>query len=393
MKKHFLLALRFALAAVGVIYIIWAIDWVDQVKYPAGSIGPHGRVVDQDTAYKVVEGDDAISDPGMVLVVMDAADGATHRVPVSSLGEEKSKPRFVTGIVTMLRRANVRQLILALVVLAPIYPILMLRWWLLLRARGLSVSLWKAFRLTMVGNFFNFCMPGTTGGDLVKAYYAAKRSDRRADAVMTVIVDRVTGLLGLVVLAGIAGLFILSNPTARAVTINIWIGAGVFILGASVYFSRRLREALKIDWLISKMPMQGLLTKIDQAAVAYRDHRSLVLGAIALSLGVHLCLSTSTAFSGYALGMDRPFGLLLTVVPVLFLAGALPISPQGIGVMEVLAIKLIQDPPFATTNQIVGMLLMIRINQMFFSVFGAIFLLKGDIHLHPENDLPQPNPQ
>ena len=391
MKKHLLLGLRILLAAAGIAYIIWAVDWVDQVKYPAGTVGPNGQILADETVFKVSKGDYDPTDPEAVLTIQDPANGITGQVRVKDLDTDQHSPSFIPGILTMIGQADLRLLALALMVLTPIYPILMVRWWLLLRARGLTVTLWKAFRLTMVGNFFNFCMPGTTGGDLVKAYYAAKRSDRRADAVMTVIVDRVAGLLGLVILAGAAGLFMLSNDTARKVTIYIWLGAATFMFGAGVYFSRRLRTGLKIDRLLRKMPMQGVLKKIDQAAVAYRDHRRIVFGSILVSVPVHVCLSMSTAFSGFALGMDLPLGLLLTVVPVLFLVGAVPISPQGIGVMELLAMELLHQPPFATANQIVGMLLMIRLNQMFFSVFGALFLLKGDIHLHPVRDLDPDN--
>ena len=43
----------------------------------------------------------------------------------------------------------------------------------------------------------------------------------------------------------------------------------------------------------------------------------------------------------------------------------------------------IEDPPATTANQIVGMLLLVRIYQILLCMFGALFLLKGDIHIHP----------
>lgn len=387
MKKHLLLAVRIAIAALGLAYIVWAVDWVDYLKLPSGEALPNGQAFETDMKFKVVSGTFDPEQPqagGGLEIRVDPGSAQTLSIAPSDLRAEDQGLHFVPGVLTMIARADLRLLGLALLAVLPIYPILMIRWWLLMRCRGMHVSLGKAFRLTMVGNFFNFCMPGTTGGDLIKAYYAAKGSDRRADAVMTVIVDRVAGLLGLVVLAGLAGLFMLKNDLARQVTVYIWLGMGLFTVGAGVYFSRRLRRLLRLDWLLSKLPMHGLFTKIDQAAVAYRDHRATVLLSVGVSVLVHICLATSTALSGFALGMDQPFGLLLTVVPVLFLIGAVPISPQGVGVMEFVAIELLSQAPFATANQIIGMLIMIRLNQMFYSLFGAIFLLKGDIHLHPQ---------
>jgi len=75
------------------------------------------------------------------------------------------------------------------------------RWRLLLKAVDLVLSMARATRLTFIGAFFNTAIPGATGGDVVKAYYAAKATGRGTRAVLSVFVDRMTGLLGLAVLA------------------------------------------------------------------------------------------------------------------------------------------------------------------------------------------------
>src|SRR5688572_21830633 len=43
---------------------------------------------------------------------------------------------------------------------------------LLMRPHGLHLSLAASVRLTLIGLFFNTCLPGATGGDVVKIYYA-----------------------------------------------------------------------------------------------------------------------------------------------------------------------------------------------------------------------------
>src|SRR5262245_24921429 len=47
------------------------------------------------------------------------------------------------------------------------------RWYLLVRAVDLPFTLWNAFRLGMVGTFYNTFLPGSIGGDIVKAYFIA----------------------------------------------------------------------------------------------------------------------------------------------------------------------------------------------------------------------------
>jgi glycosyltransferase 2 family protein len=79
------------------------------------------------------------------------------------------------------------------------------RWYLLVRAQDLPFTLRNAFRLGLVGYFFNIFLPGAVGGDLVKAAFIAREQKRRTVAVSTVLMDRAIGLLGLIAIAAIVG--------------------------------------------------------------------------------------------------------------------------------------------------------------------------------------------
>jgi len=322
----------------------------------------------------------------LIEVVIDDDDGKTHRqsIPVRQLGVGEKDCQPKPGIVRLLRHSDRGKLLFALLVILPLYPIGAIRWWLLMRGRGIEVTAWRAFRLAMVGNFFNFCLPGTTGGDLVKAYYAARRSDRRADTLMSIIVDRVIGLLGMVIFAGAAGLFMLGDPVVRKVTGAIGVGLLAAIIGGAIYFTPRLRRRLGFEWLLLRLPGRNLFSRIDAAAIAYRNHLGVLFAALGLSIVIHMSLATATAVSAYALGMKIHFGVLLNVVPILFMASAVPLAYQGMGLREPLATGLILNPPLATANHIVGMLLLVTVYQVIYALFGALFLLKGDIHMHPE---------
>lgn len=285
------------------------------------------------------------------------------------------------GILTVLKSADRSLLVWALLLIMPVYAIQTVRWWMLMRCRGMTVSMHRAFRLLMVGCFFNYSLPGSTGGDVVKAYYAAAKSDRRADAVMSVIFDRIAGLLGLVLLAGVAGLFMFDHPVARNVTLYIWAGAAGIVLVSAIYFSKRLRSSTGLENMLAKLPDKGLASTIDQAAVAYRDHKMVVFIAMLMSVPVHVLTSSSIALSGYAIGVKEPFGVLLTVVPIVSLGGAIPISYQGLGIMEAIGTALIKTASF---NQIVIMLMLVRFYMIIYSMLGGLFLLRGDIHLNPD---------
>src|SRR5690242_9933752 len=76
------------------------------------------------------------------------------------------------------------------------------RWRMVLRVRGLDLPLGRAAEISLVAHFFNSFLLGSTGGDLLKAYYAARETHhKKTEAVMTVLVDRLIGLFAMLLFA------------------------------------------------------------------------------------------------------------------------------------------------------------------------------------------------
>ncbi len=382
MKTRVKSFLRFLLAAAGVaVILIWLISWHDYVVFPEGYPLSGGEVLDEMVALRITEvrrSDDGVIyhlEPGFQL----------DRITDDDLGYRVDLPRYQPGIITMLKSADLGLLLLGVVLVAVIFPVQTVRWQILMRCRGLEVPWLKAFRLTMVGQFFNICMPGTTGGDVVRAYYAAKGSGRKSAAVMSVIFDRITGLLGLVLLGGLMGLAILDEPRTREITILVWIGLGGVTAFSALYFSEHLRRRFHIEYWLAKLPGRNLLLKIHEAAAAYGKHKTSVTLSILISLPVHLCLTGATAMAGYAMGLDLPLLMLLTIIPVLMLVASIPVMPQGVLIMEGLALLLLADPLHASANQIIAMLLMLRVFMIVYALLGSLVLIRGDIHLFPQD--------
>src|SRR5208282_3399308 len=77
------------------------------------------------------------------------------------------------------------------------------RWRLVLETQGLHLSLGRATWISLVAQFFNSFLLGSTGGDLIKAFYAARETHhKKTEAVTTVFVDRVVGLWAMLFFAG-----------------------------------------------------------------------------------------------------------------------------------------------------------------------------------------------
>ena len=83
-----------------------------------------------------------------------------------------------------------------------------LRWFFLLRSRSFAVSFWHTLPLTFIGLFFNFTMPGSVGGDFVKGYYVTRdHPQRKMEAAVTVMMDRIVGLFAMMVMAVVSIVF------------------------------------------------------------------------------------------------------------------------------------------------------------------------------------------
>ncbi len=387
MKKTISIMLRLVLAALGIGYIVWTLSWNDHVIIPAGYTYGDGSVADREVVLRVTS---QHPDGWWVLELRPGTDLVRVHVPTDEVSADQ--PRHKPGIVSMLRESDARLLLLGLALILPVFPIQAARWWILMRCRGMAVSYARSFRLTMVGLFFNFCMPGMTGGDVVKAYYAAKGSGARGVAVMSVIFDRITGLLGLILLAGIAGIVLLSrggldddvHHLASTVTLLIWLGFGCALAVPLFYFSDRVRVIVGLQKLIARLGPEHILVRIDEAAAAYRGHLPQIITAVLISLPVHFCQAVATTCAGYALGMELPIELMLTVLPVVFLAGSVPLTYQGLGVMEALVVAMLLPSPLADANQLVSMLVLIRLFLVAYALIGALLMLRGDIHLFPQ---------
>lgn len=386
MKKTISIILRLVLAALGIGYIVWTLSWNDHVIIPAGYTYGDGTVADEEVALTAT----SQHPDGWWVLEVDAGTQVRVHVPIDAISADQ--PRHQPGIVSMLRDAYWTLLVVGLLLIVPIFPIQAARWWVLMRCRGMDVSYMRSFRLTMVGLFFNFCMPGMTGGDVVKAYYAAKGSGARGVAVMSVIFDRITGLLGLMLLAGVAGLVLLSrggldegvHSLASMVTLIIWVGFAGVIAAPMLYFSEKVRAVLGLQKLIARLGPEHILVRIDEAAAAYRGHLPQIVAAVLISVPVHFCQAVATTCAGYALGMGLPIALMLTVLPVVFLAGSVPLTYQGLGVMEALIVAMLLPSPLADANQLVSMLVLIRLFLIAYALIGALMMLRGDIHLFPQ---------
>jgi len=153
-----------------------------------------------------------------------------------------------------------------------------------------------------------------------------------------------------------------------------------------VYYHPAWRRATGLAWLLKRLPMQRHVHHAVEAMDLY-GKRPIASGtALVMTFPVHITTIFSAYLAGQAFGLKMNFLYYWTVVPVLALVGAIPISPQGVGVMESFAVLLTQKQG-VTVSQAIALAMSIRIGQMFWNLLGGgLFVLRGGYHAISEKE-------
>lgn len=236
--------------------------------------------------------------------------------------------------------------------------IFVFRWRLLLKVLSIDIKFTAGLKLHMLGLFYNNCLPGGVGGDLLRAWYVTKHAadDKRFEAAISVFVDRAVGLLGMLIMAGgFYWLFPVSEVISQEASdqsqtesgigaIIGWISSHNFellavfvaflLLFAGFLIVKRTRDLLLKSW--NKLWVLGLkiLGEIIAAAKLYCRRPLMVAGALFLTF---LCQGIPI-FGFYLLGRDLGASVSIkyyyVFFPLSWLIGTLPISIGGLGVIE-----------------------------------------------------------
>ncbi len=263
-----------------------------------------------------------------------------------------------------------------------------LRWRVLVRALDLQLSVAEALRLGFMGQMFSLLGVGMLGGDALKTFYLGRHNrGRTPEALTTVLVDRVIGLYGLILLAGVVCCFFdptalrVGNDTERlAVQRLCWLAPGVAV-GSTVALCILLLPGVT-TWAawdaLAKIPKVGsLLERLVRAMRMYRQRLVPLLGTVLLSLVIHAanCITFYCISMGLPAPVEKPAFLAQATASLLALAaGALPVG--GLELVFNVIYRGVASPEMPSQQ---GFLIVLayRLLQMCIAVIGLYYYLTG----------------
>jgi hypothetical protein len=93
---------------------------------------------------------------------------------------------------------------IAIMALVAAICVSVMRWYLLLMIQGLSISLWRLSSITFASYFIGSTTLGSVGTDAMRLYYIGReKSDSRGQAYLSLVVDRLVGMTGLLLLGAV----------------------------------------------------------------------------------------------------------------------------------------------------------------------------------------------
>lgn len=254
------------------------------------------------------------------------------------------------------------------------------RWWLLLRTQAIFISFGAALRLYLLGWFYNNVMPGSVGGDLVRIWYVAKHTEKKFEAGLSVLVDRVIGLISTLIIALFFYVaFMRSENMSFAGQSSPLFGYWwVAVLGVLAVFGglsahRRGRALLGRLWSSGS----GAFKRLVAAGRLYGRNPLMLLAVFALTVVLQIATITGFWFLGSNIGIEVGVKYYYVFFTLVWVIGAVPISIAGAGVVEgalVVLFVTIADVPKADA---MALALLQRFIWLLASLPGALIHLTG----------------
>jgi uncharacterized membrane protein YbhN (UPF0104 family) len=197
-----------------------------------------------------------------------------------------------------------------------------LRWKMLARPLGFANTLGHFTALYYVGMFFNLFLPTSVGGDVVRAWYLDRGSGRKMAAFLSVLADRGSGLVVLVLLA-CGGVLLSPIALPSWVRAIVWATTGSGFLGIVVMLLGCRLHVRSERW-----------RQVSQAGLLYLGNPGLLALTGVLSLVIQAANVSVVWLLGVSINAAVPLSFYWVFVPMVSLLTMLPFSLNGMGIRE-----------------------------------------------------------
>lgn len=247
-------------------------------------------------------------------------------------------------VVNALENVNIFYIFLALLVVTLDRIVMAFKWRILLKVKGIQISLPSAVKIYYISNFIGLVLPATIGCDLTKTYLVSKKNYSASDVVASILVERFMGILTLVIfiLASMPLFFNLIDNLQMNYSSMFFITAAILIIGVVTFFLSFTEKFYNIiSSLVKPLKKKKFFVKIfDKIAkliISYKDYKTkkgvllfffaLTFLEIFMIIVVYFLVATS-------FNLDISLLYFIAFIPIVMFLARIPISINGLGITE-----------------------------------------------------------
>jgi uncharacterized protein (TIRG00374 family) len=219
------------------------------------------------------------------------------------------------------------------------------RWWVILRHHHLGICLSATLRICLIGAFFNQLLPSSFGGDVTRAWYVYRSGYSKRISAITVLSDRIYGMVMLACLATICFpvLVYCSVGNDGLIAVGVLIVTTSSALVATFWLDRLPRWMHR--WVFIRH-----LGALSEATRAITGDKRAIVPLLGLSFLIHAITILAIVILLGAVAPQVNLLLCASLVPVIMLMAMVPVSIAGWGVREstmIYGLGLAHVPPEA----------------------------------------------
>lgn len=275
------------------------------------------------------------------------------------------------------RGADWRFILLACALVAIDRVLMAYRWFALLAPLepGRRPPAGTVMRIFFVSTFVGTFLPASVGGDAVRAYGLSKEGVRGVDAVASVLMDRLLGVVSILMVA-VGGAFLVRGLIdIRALFPALALLGMLCAAALAVVFSPR--AAVAVAGVLAVLP-RGRETagRLVSAIQRYASFHVPMTNVLICSVAVQILRVLQTYCLGLALGLTVPTGVYFALVPIILLIVLMPITINGIGTTQAGFVWLFGRAGVASAPAFALSVLFLAI-AVVGNLPGAVLYLKG----------------
>ena len=236
------------------------------------------------------------------------------------------------------RLASVPWLLAAIVVFGLSTLVAVWRWNVLLKTQHLEIAFRSLLGTYLVATYFNNFLPSNIGGDVIRIRDTGRRANSKTLATTVVAMDRILGLIALVLVAALGATAVGRLHHAAAPIWPVWLWAG-FLAGAAattpaVFAPAGFGRLLRPLTVFHPVWVGHRIATLTGALARFGEEPGALAGAFGGAIVVQGALVVYYFAVAYALHLDIAFSDLAVVIPMSFVVQLLPVSVGGFGVRE-----------------------------------------------------------